>query len=976
MEALPGISQTAAGFTVTELGFIHMLGARTAEFYHSFSGARLLYIQNNDRELGFNLIYRTPQSDETDANHILEHLLLSSCGKYPSRDIFFDMDSKSYSTYMNGLTDNTFTCYPICTQSQEQLLKLMDVYLCCMEDPDGVKDENYFLREGLRLELEHPHGPLSMHGTVLSEDFGHLTDILEQADSAAAKALYPDLPASNLLGRLHLNYRELTFERVQRAYEQCYHYSNCLIVLYGDMDYRAVLTFLDREHLSRWKDEGRSLLSAMNQPPEPGCRRLTVKSPAYEGSLGKQAGVIDYALDLTGSTQEDLVYWDLFADILDNDASPIHRCIRESGIHNAMEVYLDLLLPNPSLRFRLRNGDEGQMEAFRRSVRSALREIQAQGIAGDLTRAAMKNNLLSDSLTREGAHLGYNMSEEIGRYWSQTGETGYFQLYEKAAGRFAGDGDQSIIKRLAGLALNPFASALTAAVPCPGMAEALEEEKEEYLRQTLAAMTMEERTALCGQTAAFGKWNAMDWGNTDFLIRPQDLPSPSPGPSFYKKQFGPMTCYTSPGATDGVGRYVIHFDLSFVPQSLLPYLFLYQLMLTEVDTGRYTVEQQKTMEQEYLHGCTFDEHFPGIGTKADSYPMMSVSWFGLTEDFPKSLDFLLDVMGDGRYEQSSAILDVVEKYLPDYDLSRADMSPSLSFCLAEGYIREECRFRNTVNSQEVYYFLKDVVKRLGDEPGFGPQVAGALRNVAAAILQGRRIVFMAAAREAALEGVEMEAVRRLGLEAAGRAAAADMNAPYILPHQNRRLAVCVDAPSQETRMIGDFLGSGEFKGRYLPFLIACADKYLKPALRYQGQAYDSGIDFFIAAGYFTLWSTADPQVKSTIKLFSNAGNAIRDIPLSQQDLDGYILSAYAQAMPPGGTLDTHIRYMIRDLAGLDTEQINLMTADIKNARLEDQAMASRVIQALLDRGPVVTVGNKREIRKSQECFDEILYYET
>ena len=48
---------------------------------------------------------------------------------------------------MNGLTDNTFTCYPVCSQSQEQLVKLMDVFLCCMEEPDALKDK-HFLSEG------------------------------------------------------------------------------------------------------------------------------------------------------------------------------------------------------------------------------------------------------------------------------------------------------------------------------------------------------------------------------------------------------------------------------------------------------------------------------------------------------------------------------------------------------------------------------------------------------------------------------------------------------------------------------------------------------------------------------------------------------------------------------------------------------------------------------------------------------------
>lgn len=175
-------------------------------------------------------------------------------------------------------------------------------------------------------------------------------------------------------------------------------------------------------------------------------------------------------------------------------------------------------------------------------------------------------------------------------------------------------------------------------------------------------------------------------------------------------------------------------------------------------------------------------------------------------------------------------------------------------------------------------------------------------------------------------------------------------------------------------MMGDFRGNPGFKGRHIPFLMACADKYLKPAIRYQGGAYDSGIDFYIPAGYFTLWSTADPEVGSTLELFSNTGKALMEISLTQQDLDGYILSAYAQALPPAGTLNNRMRYMRRAMAGIDTDQINLMIADIKNARLEHQAEASRIIHELLEQGPIVTVGNERAIQRSAGCFDEIIAY--
>ena len=189
-----------------------MLGARTVEFYHALSGARLLFIQNDDPELGFNLIYRTPQFDETDTNHILEHLLLSSCRKYPSRDIFFDMDSKSYSTFMNGLTDNTYTCYPICTLSQEQLIKLVDVYLCCMEEPDALKEKNFFLREALRLSWKGRMAPCPCRAPCSARTGDILRTFRNMPTASQPKPCIPGFPLPislegfiSITGNLHLN---------------------------------------------------------------------------------------------------------------------------------------------------------------------------------------------------------------------------------------------------------------------------------------------------------------------------------------------------------------------------------------------------------------------------------------------------------------------------------------------------------------------------------------------------------------------------------------------------------------------------------------------------------------------------------------------------------------------------------------------------------------------------------------------------
>lgn len=976
MAALPSLGETIWGFTVTQLGSIPMLGAKTIEFVHEKSKARLLYIQNDDQELGCNLIYRTPQKDETDTNHILEHLVLSSCEAYPSRDIFFDMDSKSYSTFMNGVTDNTYTSYPLCTQSQEQLIKLMDVTLCCMESPDFLREPNFFLREGIRFELDSLTGPLTLQGTVLSEDWGHLTDIQENADRFTAKALYPGMEASNLLGKAHLHYKELNFRLVKEAFYRYYRYSNCLVVLYGDMELETMLKFLDTKHFSSEKNPEPEMGLEHTRRPAPGYRVFIGESPSYEGAPVDQDAIIDYAMDLSDSSQEELIYWDLFARLLDHHASPWHKHAKAQGLNNMMEAYLDLSLPLPSLRFRLRNGDAGQMELLKSSIYKGLEEIKSHGISSVLYQALLKESRLTDALTREASHLGYNISQEIGWYWSLTGKTDYFQVYQSAFQTFSLDHSQSILKKLAEKALTPKVSALVATLPKPGLAEKLEGERQQYLEDLFLSLSEESKETMVRETQKFKKWNSGDWGNTDFLIKPEALPLPPAPPSFQKKEEDFLTCYLSPAPVTGVGSYQLCFCLNHIPQEDLPYLPLYQMLLTELDTGSYTVEQQKTLEQEYLHQCTFDEFYPEEQEGAHKGPRMTVFWYGLTEDFSPGLDFLLHIMGDSDYNCPAPIIQAMEQYLPDYDLSKAENASSLAFNLAEGYIRREAGFRNMINSQENYYFLKDTLKRLKEDPTFGSILGETLQRISRQILRSPHVVFMAAASKEELSSIEEQGCSRLRqlTPLTDRSTPLPSSLPNSLPPGNHRLAVCVEAPSQEIRVLGDFSSGIGFKGRYLPFLLACGDKYLKPSIRYQGGAYDSGADFYIPAGYFSLWSTADPDIASTLDIFSKAGAAIQSLPLTQKELDGYILNAYAQALSPSKALGSRMRYMHRDMAGIDSEKVTLMTQDIRHARLEHQEEASRIIQTLLEQGPAVTVGNRRSILKHRTYFDTILDY--
>ena len=82
------------------------------------------------------------------------------------------------------------------------------------------------------------------------------------------------------------------------------------------------------------------------------------------------------------------------------------------------------------------------------------------------------------------------------------------------------------------------------------------------------------------------------------------------------------------------------------------------------------------------------------------------------------------------------------------------------------------------------------------------------------------------------------------------------------------------------------------------------------------------------------------------------------------------LNAYAQALPPSGTLSTRMRHMRRDMVNMDTRKINEMISDIRNAALCHQKEAALVIDRILGRSAIVTVGNEKCIMRDKDVFDQ------
>ena len=156
-DSLPSEGDILHGFQVTGRGTLDILDCPTVTLEHEKSGAAVYYIANGDPNRTFDITFHTPAENDKGIPHILEHMTVSGSEKYPSPNIFFPAAYQTYNTFVNAMTDETTTTFPVSSLSEDQLLKLMDLYLDGVFYPLFYTEPRLFEREAWRYRRAHYH---------------------------------------------------------------------------------------------------------------------------------------------------------------------------------------------------------------------------------------------------------------------------------------------------------------------------------------------------------------------------------------------------------------------------------------------------------------------------------------------------------------------------------------------------------------------------------------------------------------------------------------------------------------------------------------------------------------------------------------------------------------------------------------------------------------------------------------------------
>ena len=260
------------GFTVLTREELPEIDGTAYVLSHRKSGARLLYLANDDANKAFSIAFKTPPADDTGVFHILEHSVLCGSDKFPVKEPFVDLLKSSMQTLLNAMTFPDKTLYPVASTNDQDLLNLADVYLDAVLHPAIYHKRAIFEQEGWHYELaadaeadegdsiagdvvaateaEDGQAELVLNGVVYNEMKGALSDANSVLYDELQAALFPDTAYRFESGGTPRAIPDLTYEQFLDEHARHYRLDNSYLTLYGNVDLDRMLAFLDREYLS------------------------------------------------------------------------------------------------------------------------------------------------------------------------------------------------------------------------------------------------------------------------------------------------------------------------------------------------------------------------------------------------------------------------------------------------------------------------------------------------------------------------------------------------------------------------------------------------------------------------------------------------------------------------------------------------------------------------------------------------------
>jgi Zn-dependent M16 (insulinase) family peptidase len=705
-------NDSLGGFVLVSKQWVEALKSNVYIYKHVKSGAHLIYLENDSKDKMMCINFRTPAKDNTGVNHVIEHSVLCGSKNYPVNEVVNQMSKQSLSTYLNAMTTDDKTMYPVASENDKDFQNLMGVYLDAVFYPNLLSNKKIFEQEGIRYELNSPSDELKYNGVVYNEMKGVYSSPDAILSRAIKQSLFPDTSYKYESGGLPDEMSKLTYDNVVKTYNKNYTPSNSYFYLYGKMDIDKTLKFIGDKYLNNFDKKDVDTNIELQKPFTKSVEKTAEYSiPKGTSTQNKTYLTLNYVIDK--NTNKELVEAFSYLQVLLGGipSSPITKALRDNGFGDNTSVSFDFSGVQPVLTIEAANVNENQKEQFKEVVNQTLENIVQNGFNSELLSSISKVVDLSQRMLKGNYALNYD--DLIMRSWMNGGDpTAYLNMAsdmsdiesKAKSGYF-----QDLIKKYL---LENNHSSLLVLKSSPGLQDKKDAELKEKLAKYKASLSKEQVDDLVQNTQEFEKWQetppTQEQLNSLPSLSLKDINTNVKQYTTIENNEQGIKVLEHPMFTNGVDYTTLYFDTTRVPQDKLGYIYLLSSVLGNIGTKNYTEGQLAEQELINTGGISFSpRNFVNHSNNNIYSPKMVVSLVGLNQNSAKYFDLLNEIIFNSNFSDKARLKAIIDDLKMSVEQNLAYDGNDLAIEKTLSYMSKSGMYNDYAN-EKLYSFLCDL----------------------------------------------------------------------------------------------------------------------------------------------------------------------------------------------------------------------------------------------------------------------------
>lgn len=957
------------GFTMRSTNIIREAAVEAKEYLHEKSGLRLLLLQSDSTNKSFTIGFCTPPPDSTGVPHILEHSVLAGSKKYRTREPFMDMLKTSRQTFLNAITFEDMTIYPLSSQDDQDFLNLISVYLDAVFFPRIYETKEIFLQEGWHLALEDKDSPLTYNGVVYNEMRGAYSDPCRQIFFDIARALHPGSSYSHESGGYPYDIPQLRYEDFLDFHRRCYHPSNALIVLHGAIDSDRLFPFLDQV-LSQFTPSSEKIKIVPGFAPGAGRKFLEFEFNGEEGAETDKHSWLSkvWSLGAIESVGERFLAQLVYGVLVESESAPLKLALRAAGLgEDIMSYSADTYYTDFGVLAR--NVDPQRVEEFSEIISRELKRGVEQGFNSDLLLAELNSRELN--LRRSGganrgiiysiralSRFRYNQPlltdlafDEPLKQLREDLDKGLFEDYVR----------QNILEN----------SACIAGIhrPVAGLYQKLDRDVALELEKKKDDLAAEDISKLIADTKALTVWQ----DRPDTPEEKETLPYLSLGDideavAEIEQEVAvsdEIEYLLHPQSTGGIGAFSLSFDLEAIDKEDYVYVGYLTRLLGDLSTGKRDYIELNNEIGKTCDGFTFAA---GTSTKfldpSIYKPRLIVRSHSLNAKIEPMFELLHEIMLETQFTDRTRLKELLLTAKSDYEDYIDNRAHQVAIRHATARINPACAMTEMFNGLNYYWHLCSL---LADFDSNVDDLIRGLNRVRDRIFCKGNMTVSLTAEEEQLTGLLHTAKSYLQVLPAEPILRQEFDFTPEPLHEGLYMSSNVNYVT----LCSDYLQQGvEYSGSMTVLENLLTSDYLYSLIRAKGGAYGQGISLS-TGGIMSLSSYRDPNLKETVDVYNGLAAWLRAADFTPVELERIIIGSLNKFDPVISPYEVDLIMLERRYSGLDEKRLGRLKSEAMSTKLSNLHEAADWLEQTIAQGSICVVGDEANLRASGLNFDQL-----